>query len=310
MDMKYAFMLLLMIAVTAISNAQTDIQLYQQLASPTHSYKALSGWHGGVQAGLNYQNLWPGIASSNTGYLLNADIYSEKIHAAFGINAGHQRQNNGLLNTNVVETYFSPKFKLKNGLTLMPSTALSINQRSLAWDMISSGSNTYLPFVYDPTQSITNQNSNWIGVGLGFGMNYKNWFAVIDFATINQPNIGFYKNTEERKPIRSSFIIGRSINLGDFGLMPTISYAREGSFNTLKMAMNANYKWLMIAAAYDWDNAFATSIGILVKNKVRFSYSYVSPTSSLASSAVSHEIGLSVIFAKPERGFIKNMGLM
>lgn len=302
---------ILLSAILAMSvgslSAQTDIQLYQQLASPAHTYKALSGWHGGVQAGLNYQNLWPGIASSNTGYLFNADIYSEKIHSAFGINAGHQRQGNGLLNTNVVETYFSPKFKLKNGLILMPSATLSYNQRSIAWDRISSSD----PFIYNSDETPIIQNSNWIGVGLGFGMSYKKWFAAGDFSTLNRPDISFYKNTESRKPMRSAFIIGRSIEMGDFGMMPSVSYMHEGQFNTLKVSLNANYKWLTIAGGYEWDSAVAVSVGALVKNKVRMSYSYIKTTSSLVpSSFVSHEIGLSVIFAKPERGFIKNIGLM
>ena len=189
----------------------------------------------------------------------------------------------------------------------MPSATLSYNQRSVAWDRIASSD----PFIYNSDETPISQNPNWIGVGLGFGMSYKKWFTAGDFSTLNRPDISFYQNTESRKPLRSAFIIGRSIEMGNFGMMPTISYMHEGQFNTLKVSLNANYKWLTVAGSYDWDNAVAASIGALIKKKVRLSYSYIMPTSSLApSSFVSHEIGLSVIFEKPERGFIKNIGLM
>jgi type IX secretion system PorP/SprF family membrane protein len=296
--------LVVFISVFAI-NAQTNVQLYQQLASPAHTFKSLSGWHGGVQAGLNYQNLWPGIANTSVGYMLNADIYSEKIHSAFGVNAAHNRLYGGDYIQNSIEAYFSPKLNMKNGWLIMPSASLSLNQHSIkGYSFFSS-----LPF-NDPNDLYTN-SMNRLGVGLGLGLIYKNWFGVGDLSSINQADYSFYENSESRKPMRSSFIVGRTFELANFSLMPTLSYMNEGSFSTIKASLNANYKWLTVAGSYDWDNAFAASIGVLAKEKVRFSYSYIMPTSSLSpSSIISHELGLSVIFAKPERGFIKNIGLM
>jgi type IX secretion system PorP/SprF family membrane protein len=301
-----------LLAIAAL--AQTGHPLHLQLATPATEFTALSGWHGGVQASANYQNNFPNSIGQTTGYLLNIDAYSEKAHSAFGATLSNNGSNDGKLNTNKIEGYYSPKFKLKNDLLLMPSLSVSYNQNYLDWDQLTdTNANGGYGFVYSTGQTPISNVKQYIGLAAGGALAYHEWFAAANLSYLNRPNTSFFANSKSLIPIRGSFIIGKNFQLNEVILTPTIGYATQANFKTLRASVNAQYKGFVLAGNILWGDMIGAAVGYNYKNKLRLSYAYNRQYSSLGTGTwVSHEVSLNVwLFNKNnDRGFLKNMGIM
>ncbi len=300
-----------LLAIAAL--AQTSHPLHLQMATPATEFAALSGWHGGMQASANYQNNLLGSLQT-VGYLVNVDAYSEKAHSAFGATISNYRGPNSIFLENKVEGYYSPKFKLKNDLLLMPSVSVSYNQNYLDWDQLTdTNANGGNGFVYATGQTPIINVKQYIGLAAGGALVYHEWFAAANFSYLNKPNVSFFANSKSLVPIRGTFIIGKNFELNEVILTPTLSYTTEASFSTLRASINAQYKGFALAGNILWDDMIGAAVGYNFKNKARLSYAYNRSFSSLGTGSwVSHEVSINVwLFNKDnDRGFLKNMGIM
>lgn len=299
-----------LILSTRLLVAQADIRLYQQLSAPAQTYRSLSGWHGGVQASLNTQSDSAQTAMFSNAFLMNADFYIDKLKSAFGFSARHHSFSYGLISTNALETYFSPKIKFNSGLIIMPSVSISYNQYMVNWDVY----DAWYPDVYELRAAgapVASQR-NHLGLGTGIGAAYKQWFFASDFSHINRPDRSLFETHVAKRSIRSSFILGKTMTLGDFNIIPTISYHNERGANLIQTSINANVKWFSMAVAYEWRGVLAATAATCLKKRWRFAYTQVIHTESIGSSflIISHEFGMSFIFSNEEKGYIKNIGLM
>lgn len=301
----------LLAAIAAL--AQTSHPLHLQMATPATEFTALSGWHGGLQASANYQNNALGSLPT-VGYLINVDAYSEKAHSAFGATASNYRGPNGIFLENKAEVYYSPKFKLKNDLLLMPSVSVSYNQNYLDWDQLTdTNANGGNGFVYATGQTPINNVKQYLGFAAGGALVYHEWFAAANLSYLNRPNTSFFASSKNLVPIRGSFIIGKNFELKELILTPTLGYTTQANFRTLRASINAQYKGFVLAGNILWNDLIGAAVGYNYKNKARLSYAYNRQYSSLGTGTwVSHEISLNVwLFNKDnDRGFLKNMGIM
>jgi len=301
----------LLAAIAAL--AQTSHPLHLQMATPATEFTALSGWHGGMQASANYQNNALGSLPT-VGYLINVDAYSEKAHSAFGATVSNYRGPNGIFPENKAEVYYSPKFKLKNDVLLMPSVSVSYNQNYLDWDQLTdTNANGGYGLVYATGQTPINNVKQYLGLAAGGALVYHEYFAAANLSYLNRPNTSFFASSKNLVPIRGSFIIGKNFELKELILTPTLGFTSQANFRTLRASFNAQYKGFVLAGNILWNDLRGAAVGYNYKNKARLSYAFNRQYSSLGTGTwASHEISLNVwLFNKDnDRGFLKNMGIM
>lgn len=301
------------LVLSASSFSQPKVNFTQRMAAPTYLFPEFAGWHGGLQANLQYRNQWSGIPSNIVFYNAAVDGYSDKLHSGFSLNMSHERYGTGIINNNYVELNWSPKLTLVNGLTIMPAVSGKFIQTSFDWSQWHGGGPYQYGQVYDQSLQPTSSSLNRGSVGAGVAVIYYETFLVAHVHDINQPDLSYFANSESRLPRTYSLLAGRVFSSNNFKFTPSISYHRQGEFNMVTLACNAQYKWIYVGGKYDIYGLAGVALGAELKGRIRLSYSYDVTTSRLQTQALgSHEIALRLWFYKDraKKQFLSNMPLM
>lgn len=288
-------------------SSQTRSDLQPLLSNPTYFFPELSGWHGGIQANAAYRNQWPGLPSSQVSYIANADAYIHRWHSAIGFSLDHQRAQNvsGFpyrrkeVNASDANVHFSPKFKLGK-TTLMPAVSASYFQISAdnSWN--------------DPGSLVT-QNVNKLTFGAGLGLVAHETFAVAHIDYVNQPDVSFYKNTEERIARKYRLLLGRNFQLNQWRITPSAMFTSDGEFYHASVSTSMQYRWGYAGARYVLGDAIGIAAGVEIAKRFRFSYGYEFTVSRLSTQTLgSHEIGMRMLFFKDrvKTRFLENLPII
>lgn len=311
--MRKLSLTLCLISLNFVGSSQSMINYAQRMATPTYFFPEFAGWHGGLQANLQYRNQWPGIPVSYVTYNAAVDGYSDKLHSGFSLNMTHDRLGTGIINNNYVELNWSPKLTLENGLTIMPAVSGKYIQTSFDWSQLNGGGPNRYGQVYDPSQQPTSSSLNRGSVGAGVAVIFYETFLVAHVHDINQPDLSYFANSESRLPRTYSFLAGRVFSSNNFKFTPSISYHSQGNFNLVTLACNAQYKWIYLGGKYDINGMAGIALGAEIKERIRLSYSYDVTTSQLGNqNFASHEIALRLWFYNDQakKQFLSNLPLM
>ncbi|GAB5538946.1 MAG: hypothetical protein Salg2KO_10490 [Salibacteraceae bacterium] len=300
--MTRATLLLLFGLVGQLSlDAQIKPQLTQHLSNPSHLYPALSGWHGGTSVNANYRNQWPGIPATYVSYLIGFDHYSNKYNTAISTNFSHDRQNSGFYTSNRADISISPKIKLKNDLTIMPSASFHYLQNTIDWTRIS------LQATFDISDPLLTPNpsspstATFLSIGAGLALTYRDAFLAFQMNEIDNPNPvkgeRIFLNREVSRNVNA--IIGKVFTIGDFKVTPTITYWYYAEFQQLMVGVCGQYKRWSIGSRFAPYNFIGFSAGYDIADRIRIGYNYDVTTSRLATQTLgSHELSLRLLLRK------------
>jgi type IX secretion system PorP/SprF family membrane protein len=304
--MKTILIIFLVTAFGLRGLAQSKVNFSQRMATPSYFFPEFTGWHGGLQANLQYRNQWPGVPTNYTTYNACVDGYFDKIHSGIGINLGSDRAGSGIILTNNMELNLSPKLNTQNGITFMPALSGKITHQTIDW--------TQLTFSQpDPSIPTVPTSIYYASVGAGLGIVFKETFLAAHVHDINQPNQSFTAGSRSRLSRTYSFVAGRVFTYENIKVTPSVSYLNQGPFHLFTVSCNAQYKWIYIGGKYDYSGFAGIALGAELKERIRLSYSYDNNPLRLGGTRWgSHEMALRIwLFKdKTKKQFLSNLALM
>jgi hypothetical protein len=317
--LKLTLLLLIQLMRTGGSQAQNTVQPVQSSASSNSYFQSLIGWHGGLQVQANHRNDDAQSTIYERRYDVSIDGYIHKLRSAFGLRVSHEYRshegNSGRIKSQSwtpIEFTYSPKFKFKNGISLMPAAMIELTTQYHNWYAHRFSDDDPIPYDY----------IHYLSVGFGGAIIFKDFYFSGNFNDLNRPNRSFYDEINASPaPATYAFLMGRVFKINKLQLTPNITlypYLNQIGLNAMYRGMYLGFTYAVrnIELRYNSITKAGIAIGFEILDSYRFSYSfdmdYGYQMGGSGRNPCSHEIAARLILFRDRsnRQFLSNLALM
>jgi len=312
---KLGLLFILALACLNMDLQAQDVAFSQFYANQLYLNPALAGSARCPRVTLNYRNQWPGIPSTYVTYSASYDQYVDALSGGIGIQAYHDRQGTGIIQTNSISGMYAYQVALDRNISFKAGMQATYYNKSIDWSQLTFGDmiDARYGFIYPTGEVPIEAPVNKLDFSAG-GLLFTQTFYV-GFAAhhLFEPNESFFKSAESRLPRKYTAHAGAVIPLDktnpeDGSISPNIIYQRQGEFNHLNLGLYLNKGPITGGVWYRWDDALIFLVG-LHTDQFRFGYSYDITVSSLGTQTLgSHEISVTLLLpCKQKRRKFKMM---
>jgi type IX secretion system PorP/SprF family membrane protein len=291
-----------------ISQAQ-DAQFSQFYANPLYLNPAFAGSVECGRINLNYRNQWPAMGNAYITYSASYDQFIPGINSGFGFLAVSDRQGDGALVRSGISGFYSYKLRVSNPIQISFGVEGTYYMEKLDWNkLIFADQIDPTTGNINPSSDETpppNMNISAVDFSAGAIMYFNDqWFVGAAVDHMNQPDLSFYDNSDNKLPMRITAHGAVTVNLSqgmlgnpdpdDYVLQPAIMYMQQEDFHQLNFGLYLNKDPFVVGAWFreNFQNADAVIALIGISwDKIRVGYSYDFTISNLGgSTGGAHEI--------------------
>lgn len=230
---------------------------------------------------------------------LGIETYLPKLHSAvyfFGT-----RQALGSYRSSDMSVGISPRFKLKNGLTLLSNINVQHQgfSRQSDWET----------FPAPPWENVS--KARYLDLGVGTGLIFKGFYLSGQMTNVLNTNAYVYEatpqNTQNSRTLTSlRFMTGKTHRFNErFKLNGSLAFQkilRTTLSYTMAISTTLKYKWLIGAVSFNTNDYLHLALGAEIKDRLHLVYSHTATTSRLMKgSRGTHQIGISYNITKPNQ---------
>lgn len=286
-----------------------DPEFSQFYANPLYLNPAFAGSTECGRINLNYRNQWPSMGNAFITYSASYDQFIDGISSGIGFLALSDRQGDGAIVRSGISGFYSYKLRVSEPIQISFGVQGTYYMQKLDWskltfaDQIDPTTGYISPASDEPQPA--NMNVSAVDFSAGAIMYFKDqWFVGLAVDHLNQPDLSFYDNSDNKLPMRITAHGALTVNLtqgvlgdpdpDDWVLQPAILYMQQEDFHQLNFGLYLNKYPFVLGAWFreDFQNpdAVIALIG-LTWDKIRVGYSYDFTISSLGgSTGGAHEI--------------------
>jgi hypothetical protein len=245
-------------------------------------------WNNGFD--ITYMNSWVPT--------LGIESYLPKLHSAvylFGT-----RETLGAQQTSVLNAGVSPRFKLKNGLTILSNLSLQHQSFSLQSDWV----------VFPDPSWVKVSKARYLDLGMGTGPIFKGFYLSGQMTNVLNTKAYVYEttpqNAQKSRTLTSlQFMTGKTHRFNErFSLNGSLSFQkllRTPFTYTMAISTTLKYRWFIGAVSLASDNLNVT-VGAEIKNRISLIYNHARPVSRVSRGGFGvHQIGISYNITKPNQ---------
>lgn len=227
---------------------------------------------------------------------LGIETYLPKLHSAvyfFGT-----RQALGSYRSSDMSVGISPRFKLKNGLTILSN--LNVQHQNFSrqsdWETIPAS----------PWENVS--KARYLDLGVGTGFIFKGFYLSGQMTNVLNTKAYVYEttpqNAQKSRTLTSlRFMTGKTHRFNEqFTLNGSLAFQKIlRTYLTYTMAISTSlkYKWFIGAVSLASDN-LNVAVGAEIKNRINLIYNHARPVSRLSRGGNgTHQIGISYNITKP-----------
>ncbi len=229
---------------------------------------------------------------------LGIETYLPKLHSAvyfFGT-----RETLGAQQTSVLNAGVSPRFKLKNGLTILSNLSLQHQSFSLQSDWV----------VFPDPSWVKVSKARYLDLGIGTGFIFKGFYLSSQMTNVLNTKAYVYEttpqNAQKSRTLTSlRFMTGKTHRFNErFALNGSLSFQkllRTPFTHTMAISTTLKYRWFIGAVSLASDN-LNVAVGAEIKNRISLIYNHARPVSRVSrGGSGTHQIGISYNITKPNQ---------
>ncbi|MFH1320987.1 MAG: PorP/SprF family type IX secretion system membrane protein [Bacteroidota bacterium] len=268
-----------------------DPEFTQFYSAPLYLNPSFAGSAGCSRVALNYRNEWPAISGTFVTFHLSYDQYVHPLRGGIGYDSWYDFAGEGTYSTYYNGLIYSPKFQLKNKISIAPAIKFGNIYKKIYWNSFS-----------NPNYPEESTNSQ-LDISAGVLVHTVKLYVGFAVDHINQPKEGFIVVDNAKLPAILTFHSGYVYQRNEdsyFSFSPNIIYKKQQDFQQINIGLFINRGKITVGVWYKQaqknSDTFIVAVGFQHR-WIRFGYGYDITLSKLSNaSAGSHEVSLRFLF--------------